>query len=119
MRPYFCLGHVGGLLAQHLLGQIHFNVELCQTLVQRRAFQRTVIDVDDDRRAVVEEWCRPLCLLCFDAHQGILIGCAGESKLTVGNNHAVDSFFCQLVYQVDLLAVFCICSANGILHLCH
>ena len=76
------------------IGLLHLIVNLRQTLVLGRAFQRTVVEVDADGCAIVEELRSPVALLGPDSHQGVFVGSAHESKLTVGNNRAVDSLFC-------------------------
>ena len=95
----------------------HLIVDFRQTFVLRRAFQCTVVEIDADGRAVVEELRSPATALCPNSHQGILSGSARKRKPAIGNNRAVDFLFRQLVYQIDRLAVFSECTADGILYL--
>ena len=113
----FCPCQLGDLGIENLARSVHLQVVLRQPLVQRRAFQRAVVDVDGHGRAVVEERRLPLASTRPHGHEGVLLGRAAEGKLVVGNGHAVNGPFAQPVNQVDLLAVLRRRAADAVFHL--
>ena len=113
-------GHAFQLLCQLPVLNLSFQVVSSQALVQRRALQRTVVQVDNHRRAIVEERRHPIIALQHHGHVGILVGRAAERELAAGNHQAVDFLLRQLVCQIDFLTLVSISTADRIFQpLCH
>ena len=113
-------GQAFQFLCQHPALNLSFQVVSSQALVQRRALQRTVVQVDNHRRAIVEEHRLPLIALQHHGHAGILVGRAAERELAAGNRQAVNLLLRQLVYQIDFLTIVSIGTADRIFQtLCH
>ena len=117
MRQHLFPCHIGNLLPKCLHRDILFYFQLRQALIQRRASQRTVVDVDDYWRTIIEKIGLPLPILNLHGQQCILRCRAGEGKFAVGNCHAINGIACQIVYEIDLLAFISTGAADRIVEL--
>ena len=68
MGQQFLPAHRGNLRSESPSWKILLNLVFCQTLIQWRTFQRTVVDIDFNRRSIVEKIYHPLPILCLNGH---------------------------------------------------
>ena len=120
---YLCLLLLALCLRQILILLLHVgdrriggDVIGYQTLIDGRAFQRAVVGVDGDGRAIVEEECCPVAAVFAYCHQGVFIGHAAERELPIGH-HRGDNLSGLAVHQLDLCAVVLTDTVDGILYL--
>ena len=117
LRPFLSVTHLRHLFYEGFARFLTLQLKHCQTLVQRRALQRAVVQVDNNRRTIIEETRHPHIILQLHCHQSVFLGRTVKGKLGIGNRHAVYHLVRQIVVQIHHLSFVSVCTANGITHL--